>query len=108
MNNIGDFIRKRITDLRLQHNKSESLMSRELGHHSTYISNMMNKKQIPSIRSLNEICEYFGITMSQFFNEEIEYPAQVNQVLSELQSLSPKSRDVICLVTAALNELENP
>ncbi|MEG9430211.1 MAG: helix-turn-helix transcriptional regulator, partial [Christensenellaceae bacterium] len=36
------------------------------------LSNMFTRKTMPSLYTLNQICEAFGITMSEFFNDGVE------------------------------------
>ena len=102
MNNLEDFIRDRIIGLRLQKNVSESLMSRELGHSSTYLSNLNNRHQVPSLRSLLDICDDFEITLFQFFDETLSDPIQVNRVC---QLAREADEDTLQLVIQLLEKL---
>lgn len=64
---IHEYIRKRIAELRKQKKISETKLSTELGHSRSYFSTMNRDKTIPSIGALVEICDYFGISLSDFF-----------------------------------------
>lgn len=69
-----NFVRERITQLRLHKGVSEYQMSYDLGHSRGYINNISSGKALPSMAEFFSICEYFEITPSEFFNTEIENP----------------------------------
>lgn len=64
-----DFIRQRITNLRLSRQISEYQLSLELGQCKSYIQGISSGKSLPSIKQLYNICDYFGISLSQFFDD---------------------------------------
>lgn len=63
----AEFIRNRITQLRLQKGVSEYKMSYDLGHSRGYINNISSGKTLPSMAEFLSICDYFEITPSAFF-----------------------------------------
>lgn len=63
-----DFARNRITQLRLQKGGSEYQMSYDLGHSRGYIYNISSGKSLPPLSELFAICDYFGITLAEFFD----------------------------------------
>lgn len=65
-----DFIRCRISDLRVKKGISERRMSLELGHSSSYIRSITSGRALPSMSEFLYICEYFGITPMEFFIEK--------------------------------------
>ena len=75
------FFSERMTKLRIQKGVSEYKMSLDMGHSGSYIN---------SIASMGEflyMCEYFGITPAEFFDEKIDAPiriAGINEILREL------------------------
>lgn len=71
-----EFIRERITQLRLQKGVSEYKMSYDLGHSRGYINNISSGKTLPSMTEFLAICEYFGITPIEFFNAGALNPAR--------------------------------
>lgn len=64
------FIRERITELREAKQVSERKMSLDLGHSTSYIRSISSGKALPSLGELLYICEYLGISVSEFFDEE--------------------------------------
>ena len=79
-----NFIRERITQLRLKKGISEYQMSYDLGHSRGYVYNISSGKSLPPMR----ICEYFNLTPSQFFDESLENPSLLQSVIDELRKLN--------------------
>ncbi len=82
-----DFVRNRITELRLKKGVSEYKMSYDLGHSRSYVYNISSGKSLPPMAEFLEICNYFGITPMQFFDETIENPALLQSAIDELKKL---------------------
>jgi len=82
-----EFVRERITQLRLQKGVSEYKMSYDLGHSRGYINNISSGKTLPSMAEFFAICDYFGITPGEFFSENISNPTLCQGVLSGLDQL---------------------
>lgn len=83
-----DFIKNRITELRLRKGVSEYQMSYDLGKSRGYIFNISSGRSIPPLKELLSICDYFEITPSEFFNEGTHYPELVTKAITEMQTLS--------------------
>lgn len=62
-----DFIRARITELRIMENVSEHRMSLDLGKSGSYIRGITSGAALPSLKELFNIIEYFGMTPAEFF-----------------------------------------
>ncbi len=82
-----DFVRNRITELRLKKGVSEYKMSYDLGHSRSYVYNISSGKSLPPMAEFLEICNFFGITPMQFFDETIENPALLQSAIDELKKL---------------------
>lgn len=82
------FIRDRITQLRIQKGVSEYQMSYDLGRSRSYIYNISSGKSLPPMAEFLEICDYFGITPSQFFDETSENPCLVQSAIEEIKELN--------------------
>ena len=87
------FIIDRIAELRIKLDKSERKMSEELGHVSTYLSRMGKNKGMPKLETLLDICDYFEITLSDFFKEEFEYKKSRELLYSKLDSILNELED---------------
>ena len=82
------FIRDRITQLRIQKGVSEYKMSYDLGHSRSHIYNISSGKSLPPLAEFLEICDYFGITPSQFFDDTSENPYLVQSASEEIKKLN--------------------
>lgn len=60
---------KRINKLRLERKWSVYRLSVESGIPQSTLTNMFNRETLPSITTLEMICNAFGITLSEFFCE---------------------------------------
>ena len=83
-----DFIRNRITELRLKKGVSEYQMGYDLGHSRSYMYNISSGKSLPPLPEFLEICDYLEITPSQFFDSSIENPALLQTAIDELNKLN--------------------
>lgn len=55
------FVRDRITQLRLKKGVSEYQMSYDLGHSRSYVYNISSGKSLPPMAEFLQICNYFDI-----------------------------------------------
>ena len=81
------FFSERMTKLRIQKGVSEYKMSLDMGHSGSYINSIASGKAMPSMGEFLYMCEYFGITLAEFFDEKIDAPirlAGINEILREL------------------------
>ncbi len=84
------FIRNRISELRILKNVSERSMSIDLGHSPSYIHSIVSGKALPSMSEFLYICEYFKITPKEFFDEGSEHPFLIKETVEDLKSLDQK------------------
>lgn len=92
----ADFIRERITQLRLEKGVSEYQMSYDLGHSRGYIYNISSGKALPPMKEFLAICDYFGITPQQFFDESTDSPQLIQRAAEGMQQLD--DNDLIMLI----------
>lgn len=95
-----EYVRERITQLRLQKGVSEYQMSYDLGHSRGYINNISSGKTLPSMTEFFAICDYFGITPIEFFNAEVSDPKLSNEILDAVNQLA---EDDLSLVRSVIN-----
>lgn len=81
------FVRDRITQLRLQKGVSEYKMSYDLGHSRGYINNISSGKTLPSMTEFFAICDYFEISPVEFFDTNQENPKLSGEVSTLLLQL---------------------
>ncbi|MGN1316407.1 MAG: helix-turn-helix domain-containing protein [Acutalibacteraceae bacterium] len=81
---------KRINQLRLDRNWSVYRLSVESGLPQSTITNMFNRETLPSIVTLQALCDGFGITMAEFFTEETaKQDIDYNEFKKTFDRLSP-------------------
>ena len=88
----------RLAELRIQKGVSARDMSLSLGQSESYINKIENKRTLPSFTGFIYICEYFGITPQEFFNEQSSSPQKVKELVQELEKLSPEQTEHILQV----------
>ena len=91
-----EFIRNRITQLRLAKGVSEYQMSYDLGHSRGYVYNISSGKALPPLKEFLVICDYFDITPQQFFDDTTQHPDLVQQVLDGIKQL--EKEDLLLLL----------
>ena len=83
----AEFIRRRITELRMKKGVSEFQMSFDLGRSKGYIQGISSGKALPSMKQFLNICDYFEISPIEFFDYETEDPKLSQELLAELRKL---------------------
>ena len=67
---------ERITEYRLHRDWTEYQLAAESGLRQSTISSWYRKGILPTISSLEKICDAYGITLSEFFSTEEEQDIQ--------------------------------
>lgn len=99
-----EFIRERITQLRIKKGVSEYQMSYDLGHSRGYIYNISSGKALPPLKEFLAICDYFEITPQQFFDESTDTPELIQKAIDGMRKLNES--DLIMLLSF-INRLKN-
>lgn len=84
-----EWFRWRLTQLRLEKGVSARDMSLSLGQSPSYINKIENHRTMPSMTGFFYICEYFGITPSEFFDTKTLSPGGVKEIAQAAGKLSP-------------------
>ncbi len=93
------YIKERIARLRTQANISARELSLSLGQSAGYINTIENGKSLPSMNMFLYICDYFHITPKDFFDESIENPKIMNELINECNKLDENSlKDLLSIV----------
>lgn len=79
---------KRLTELRIQKGVSARDMSLSLGQSESYINKIENRRTLPSFTGFIYICEYFGLTPQDFFNENASAPNKTKELQALLEKLT--------------------
>ena len=90
----AEFIRERITQLRVQKDVSEYKMSYDLGHSRGYINNISSGKTLPSMTEFFAISDYFEISPAEFFDSKTANPKLSRSVLELLGQLEQEDLEL--------------
>lgn len=83
-----DLFYDRLSKLRIEKGVSAREMSLSLGQSESYISKIESRKALPSLNGLFYICEYFGISPKEFFDEENINPKLIQDIVNELKKFN--------------------
>lgn len=87
---------ERINELRKNRGWSIYKLAEESGITQSTLANMFTRKSNPSISTLIQLCEAFGITLSQFFDDkELKYSDDELMLLSNYKKLNEKEKHII-------------
>ena len=59
-----------------------------MGMSSEYINQIETGKLRPSLEFIANFCDYFKITVAEFFDGGVEYPVEYRALISDLNKLS--------------------
>lgn len=90
---------QRLSFLRIQKGVSARDMSLSLGQSSSYINNIENGNNFPSMTMFFYICEYLGITPAEFCDVENHTPSRIDELCSVAKRLSEPQ--ILALVSLA-------
>ena len=85
----------RLATLRTKKNVSAREMSLSIGQNQGYINHIESGQGMPSLSGVFYICEYLGITPSQFFDFDIKNPEKLNKINEYLKKLNDEQLDAL-------------
>jgi len=92
----------RLAQLREKKKVSAREMSLSIGQNASYINSIESGKMLPSLSGFFYICEYLGITESEFFDWENKDPSKLNAVLQDMKKLSEGQLDNVATLIKEL------
>lgn len=99
-----DYIRQRITQLRIQADVSEYQMSLDLGHSKGYIQSISSGRALPSMSEFLSICEYFGITPRDFFDKKENNLFMLKEMNYEAEKLNVEDLKLLIQLAKRFNK----
>lgn len=97
------FIRERISLLRIKKKVSEYKMSTDLGHSKSYIQSISSGRSLPSMSEFLYICEYLGVTPKEFFDEDVKEPQLVQKLYNLTRNMSEADLNILIGTAERLN-----
>ena len=92
----------RLAKLREKKGVSARDMSLSIGQNPGYINNIESGKSMPSLSGIFYICEYLGITPSDFFDMSNENPNKVQEMIQDIKQLNDRQ---LAAVSAIIKEI---
>jgi len=99
-----EFIRNRITQLRMKKGVSEYKMSLDLGHSGSYVKSISSGRSLPPLKEFLYICEYLEISPRDFFDEDIDNPILIQKALDGMRNMKDKDMLTLLGLIDRLNE----
>lgn len=89
-------ILNRINQLRKSRNWSIYKLAEESGITQSTLSNMFSRKTMPSISTLKQLCDAFGISLSEFFDyESKDFSKEESLLISKYKKLSEQEKIIV-------------
>ncbi len=84
---------------------TEYRLAKNCGLSQSTITNIFKRNTLPSISTLETICNGFGITLSQFFadNEMIELTPELKDFIEEWKYLTAKQKKAVYQLLRTIN-----
>ena len=100
-------VHKRLQQLLNERGWTEYRLSKKCGLSESTLANIFRRNTMPSITTLEAICNGFGITLSQFFTEDdmVELTPELKNLFDKWKALTPEQKDAVYrLVNAFAND----
>ena len=92
----------RLAKLRTKKGVSARDMSLSMGQNPGYINNIESGKSMPSLTGIFYICEYLGVSPSEFFDLDSENPERLRGIIEDLKHLNNQQLDTIATLVKDL------
>ncbi len=98
-------IATRLAQLRTEKGVSAREMSLDIGQNPSYINRIENGNSMPSMQGFLYICEYLGVTPSEFFASDTASSSAALLLAKELEGLKPEQMEIVRGIIADLKKL---
>ena len=92
----------RLAQLREKKGVSARDMSLSMGQNPGYINNIETGKSKPSLDGIFFICEYLGVTPSEFFDLDSSNPSKLDAIIKDMKKLNDQQLDTIATLVKDL------
>ena len=92
----------RLARLREKKGVSARDMSLSIRQNPGYINNIETGKSKPSLDGIFFICEYLGVTPSEFFDMDSSNPSKLDAIVKDMKKLNDKQLDTIAALVKDL------
>ena len=88
----------RLAKLRTKAGVSARDMSLSIGQNPGYINGIETGRNNPSLTGILYICEYFGITPSEFFDFDSTNPAKLKPIIEDMKKLNDEQLQAVATI----------
>lgn len=88
-----DAFSRRLSELRINKGVSARDMSLSIGQSPSYINNIENGVNYPSMTVFFYICEYLDISPAEFFDTQSKNPSKERELLNTVKGLNNEQLD---------------
>ena len=101
-----EFIRIRITELRIAKNISEHKMSLDLDKSGSYIRGITSGAALPSLRELFNIISYFDMTPAEFFAPRDDANTPYRKLCEKLRTMNEEDLEKVSTFIGRIEKKE--
>ena len=94
----------RLSKLRNEKGVSARDMSLSIGQNPGYIHNIENGKALPSMSVFFFICDYLGISPSEFFDVDNSNPGKLKPIIEKMKTLDDEQLDGISAIVNGMTK----
>lgn len=98
----NELLRIRLLSLLNTKGLSEYQVSLDLGRSQGYLHSITSGKNLPSMEAFFDICDYFGLTPSEFFDSELNNPTLTHKINQYIKKLNDED---LILLLSVLNRI---
>ena len=104
---VEEYIATRVKELCVKHKVTKYRLSQLTGMSQTALGNIMNMKSMPTVLTLQKICDAFGITLAQFFAGEGKRPdltQEQKEIIETWDMLGAEERRILLQFVRSLKK----
>ncbi len=94
----------RLSKLRNEKGVSARDMSLSIGQNPGYIHNIENGKALPSMSAFFFMCDYLGISPSEFFDIDNSNPGKLKPIIEKMKTLDDEQLDGIAAIVNGMTK----
>ena len=94
----------RLVQLRMNKGVSARDMSLSIGQSQSYVNNIENGVNFPSMSVFFYICEYLGVTPAEFFDLESVDPIKSRELHDAIRGLTREQMDALIAIAKGLKK----
>ena len=79
-------------------------MSLSIGQNPGYINSIESGRTKPSLTGFFYICEYLGVSPTEFFDEGTENPSKLDAIVNDMRKLNDQQLEIIAALVKDLTK----